>query len=54
MNRPIRIFISYKTGTDDALTFQANAIRQKLEDRGFEVWMDQSGLIAGHDWNTQI
>ena len=54
MNRKVRIFISYKTGAETGLTFQANAIRQFLEANDLEVWMDTADLAAGLDWNTQI
>lgn len=49
-----RIFISYKTGADTGLNFQANLIRHFLEDEGYEVWMDTKALAAGVDWNKQI
>ncbi|MFW5691423.1 MAG: TIR domain-containing protein [Chloroflexota bacterium] len=48
-----RIFISYKTGSDDALSFQANAIFKLLKDH-YDVWMDTEKLEAGKDWNTSI
>lgn len=54
MNRKTRVFISYKTGTDTGLTFQANAIRQRLQGAHYSVWMDAEGLAAGVDWNKQI
>jgi hypothetical protein len=49
-----QIFISYKTGIDNSLTFQANTIRDFLRAEGYEVWMDTSNLIAGEEWPTQI
>ena len=49
-----RLFISYKTGTDNRLTLTANVIRRLIEDEGYEVWMDTSKLVPGEDWNTQI
>lgn len=54
MNRKTRVFISYKTGADSGLTFQANSIRQHLEASHYDVWMDTANLAAGIDWNKQI
>jgi O-acetyl-ADP-ribose deacetylase (regulator of RNase III) len=54
MNRKTRVFISYKTGPNTGLTFQANAIRQKLLANDFEVWMDTESLSAGLEWDKQI
>lgn len=52
-----RIFISYKTGANSGITFQARTIADKLrsiECGGNDVWMDASDMEAGLDWNTQI
>ncbi len=49
-----RLFISYKTGTDNSLTLTANVIRRLTEDEEYYVWMDTSKLVPGEDWNTQI
>lgn len=52
-----RIFISYKTGAESGITFQARTIADKLRsiDCGEnDVWMDASDMEAGLDWNTQI
>ena len=56
MTKPTTIFISYKTGEDDGLTFCANTIRQFLEQHanGYQVWMDTQSLKAGEEWNRQI
>ncbi len=54
MSRKTQIFISYKTGIDNSLTFVANTIRELLHDSGYDVWMDTSNLIAGEEWPTQI
>lgn len=53
VNRP-RIFISYKTGVNDGLSFMAHSVRKALASRGYDVWMDETNLKAGEDWNTQI
>ncbi len=52
--KTIRLFISYKTGTDDGLTSTANSLRRELADKGYTVWMDETGIEAGRDWNEQI
>jgi len=54
--RPTSVFISYKTGEDDGLTFTANTIRQHLDraDGRYKVWMDVGSLRAGEEWNHQI
>ncbi|MBZ0303597.1 MAG: TIR domain-containing protein [Anaerolineae bacterium] len=49
-----QIFISYKTGVDNSLTFVANTIRDFLKGEGYAVWMDTTSLIAGDEWPTQI
>ncbi len=54
MSRKTQVFISYKTGIDNSLTFQANTVRDFLTAAGYEVWMDTSNLIAGEEWPTQI
>jgi O-acetyl-ADP-ribose deacetylase (regulator of RNase III) len=56
MARAMKVFISYKTGVEDGLTFTANTIRRFLEDpkNGYEVWMDTMSLKAGEEWNRQI
>jgi O-acetyl-ADP-ribose deacetylase (regulator of RNase III) len=54
LNRRTRVFISYKTGVDTGLTFQAHSIRQRLEAAQYAVWMDTENLAAGLDWNKQI
>lgn len=54
MSRPPHIFISYKTGVDNSLTFVANTIRDLLQAAGHHVWMDTSNLIAGTEWPVQI
>lgn len=56
MTKPTTIFISYKTGEDDGLTFCANTIRQFLKQHanGYQVWMDTQSLKAGEEWNRQI
>jgi O-acetyl-ADP-ribose deacetylase (regulator of RNase III) len=65
---PTRVFISYKTGEDDGLTFTAHTIRQHLEpppapvkdtttgrvEPRYRVWMDATSLKAGEEWNRQI
>jgi O-acetyl-ADP-ribose deacetylase (regulator of RNase III) len=52
----MKVFISYKTGEDDGLTFSANTIRRFLEDHqnGYKIWMDTTSLKAGEEWNRQI
>jgi len=54
--RQTSVFISYKTGEDDGLTFTANTIRQHLDrpDDRYKVWMDVGSLRAGEEWNRQI
>lgn len=52
--KTVRLFISYKTGLDDGLTSTANALRRELEAKGYTVWMDETGIEAGRDWNEQI
>jgi hypothetical protein len=57
MPRQTHVFISYKTGLDDGLTFTANTIRLHLENQPlnkYKVWMDQTSLKAGEEWNQQI
>ena len=56
MGRAMKVFISYKTGADDGLTFSANTIRRFLADHknGYDVWMDTTSLKAGEEWNRQI
>jgi len=57
MPRQTQVFISYKTGLDDGLTFTANTIRQYLANhpsKRYKVWMDQTNLKAGEEWNRQI
>jgi O-acetyl-ADP-ribose deacetylase (regulator of RNase III) len=54
MKYPTKIFISYKTGVDDGLTYTANSLRRELRHEGYEVWMDETGLESGKDWNEQI
>jgi len=52
-----QIFISYKTGRESGITFQARTIADKLrepESGGHTVWMDATDMQAGLDWNTQI
>lgn len=49
-----KLFISYKTGLDDGLSFTATTVRDKLESLGYDVWMDTSGLEPGKEWNKQI
>jgi hypothetical protein len=52
--RKTQIFISYKTGIDNSLSFQANTIHDFLISKDYDVWMDTSNLIAGEEWPTQI
>jgi hypothetical protein len=63
MPRKTEVFISYKTGLDDGLTFTANTIRLYLENHldadqrlteKYNVWMDDTSLKAGEEWNQQI
>jgi O-acetyl-ADP-ribose deacetylase (regulator of RNase III) len=56
MGRVTKVFISYKTGEDDGLSFSANTIRRFLEDpkNGYKVWMDTMSLKAGEEWDRQI
>ena len=56
MGRAMKVFISYKTGEDDGLSFSANTIRRFLKDHknGYEVWMDTTSLKAGEEWDRQI
>lgn len=54
MPRKTQIFISYKTGVNNSLTFIANTIHDFLKMENYEVWMDTSDLIAGDEWPTQI
>jgi hypothetical protein len=49
-----QLFISYKTGLDDGLTQTAHTIRRFLENSAYDVWMDETDLQAGQNWNTQI
>ncbi len=51
--RTVRLFISYKTGPDEGLTSQANSLKHRLEDSGYDVWMDDE-LEYGLEWNKQI
>lgn len=58
MKRKPKIFISYKTGLEDGLTFTAATIRSELVRRGWDkendIFMDSFNLEAGRDWNRQI
>ena len=54
MSRKTQIFISYKTGVENNLTFVANTIHDLLVASDYEVWMDTSDMIAGEEWPTQI
>jgi hypothetical protein len=49
-----QLFISYKTGIDDGLTLTANTVSDFLTGEGYTVWMDQTKMVPGEDWNTQI
>lgn len=49
-----RVFISYKTGADTGLSFQAQTIYDRLKAEGYAPWLDTENLKAGLDWNTQI
>ncbi len=56
-DRTPRIFVSYKTGSESGITFQARTIAEKLaspEFGGYDVWMDVADIEAGLDWNAQI
>ncbi len=51
------VFISYKVNAATGLSFQAQAIAEKLEqsvDPKCDVWLDRSDIEAGVDWNKQI
>jgi hypothetical protein len=52
--RKTQLFISYKTGVDNSLSFQANTVRDFLIAAGYDVWMDTSSLVAGKEWPAQI
>lgn len=49
-----KIFISYKTGAKDGMTFTANRIKKELDAADYDVWMDVDGMQAGQNWNDQI
>lgn len=49
-----RIFISYKTGTTDGLTKDANHIRQYLQSQRYHVWMDSKEMVGSQKWNEEI
>lgn len=49
-----KIFISYKTGAKDGMTFTANRIKKELDAANYDVWMDVDGMQAGQNWNDQI
>jgi len=49
-----KIFISYKTGVNDGMTFAANMVKNALEAADYDVWMDQEDLQAGTNWTDQI
>ncbi len=51
-DRRRRIFLSY--GHDDAGAPLATRLKQDLEKRGHEVWLDLDRLKTGVDWNTRI
>jgi len=51
--RKMRLFISYKTGTGDGLTADANNLKERLINKGYDVWKDDA-LQVGLDWNTQL
>ena len=56
-DRVPRVFISYKTGAESGITFQARTIAEKLAEPewgGYEVWLDATDMEAGLDWNAQI
>ncbi len=52
--RKTKIFVSYKTGAKDGMTFAANIVKKALDDAGYDVWMDVEDLQAGQNWNDQI
>jgi O-acetyl-ADP-ribose deacetylase (regulator of RNase III) len=49
-----KIFISYKTGEKDGMTFTANRIKKELDAANYDVWMDVDAIQAGQNWNDQI
>lgn len=49
-----KIFISYKTGGTNGLTYNANSLYRELERLGYNPWMDDRGLEAGLEWNQQL
>ncbi|MBZ0305068.1 MAG: toll/interleukin-1 receptor domain-containing protein, partial [Anaerolineae bacterium] len=49
-----KLFISYKTGKDNGLSFTAKVLRDKLQDEGYEIFLDHQNLIAGSRWDDQI
>src|ERR1041385_8616084 len=56
MKQGTRVFISYKTGEDDGLSFCAHTIRQFLanHENRYDIWMDTTSLKAGEEWNLQL
>jgi hypothetical protein len=48
MGRVTKVFISYKTGDDDGLTFSANTIRRFLDGQGKPRGEIDSTLWAGY------
>jgi O-acetyl-ADP-ribose deacetylase (regulator of RNase III) len=56
MANATKLFISYKTGEEDGLTFCAHTLHQFLSQRPheYEVWLDVVNLKAGGEWDSQI
>ena len=48
---PLRIFLSYGHDANEELVRQ---IKRDLEERGHDVWFDQSEIKSGHDWRRSI
>lgn len=45
-----KVFISYSRRDAPAV----DRVATELERRGFQVWVDRSGLVGGADWTTEI
>ena len=49
--RPMRIFLSYGHDANEELV---RRIKTDLEQRGHDVWFDQTDIKAGDDWRRAI
>jgi O-acetyl-ADP-ribose deacetylase (regulator of RNase III) len=53
LSAKMQVFISYKRGDTNALSFQAQAIHDLLKDE-YNVWMDTEDINPGDKWEEEI